>query len=170
MQWSRCILLKVSPKWNNAGIEGSSFPTWGQVWGRLLFGFISFSYCLVGKEEKNLINCTTINLWCDMAWAVITHREKQFTNSSKNSMGKILSGKIIILCIISIYALSHYSYFLLTLETVKNFPNMYILVGFSTVCVSSCIMKFLKTRLLLVSHCFFLVFQFLTPASKAFMI
>lgn len=52
-------------------------------------------------------------------------------------MGKILSGKIIILCIISIYALSHYSYFLLTLETVKHFPNMYILVGFSTVCVSS---------------------------------
>lgn len=66
------------------------------------FGFISFSYCLVGKEEKKLINCTTINLWYDMAWAVITHSEKQFTNSSKNSIGKILSVKMIILCIISI--------------------------------------------------------------------
>lgn len=71
-----------------------------------------------------------------MAWTVITHSEKQFTNSSKNSIGKILSVKIIILCIISIYALSHYSYFLLTLETVKHFPNVHILLGFSTSCVS----------------------------------
>lgn len=116
---------------------------WGQFISHLrfkagcYFGFISFSYCLVGKEEKKLINCTTINLWYDMAWAVITHSEKQFTNSSKNSIGKILSVKMIILCIISIYALAHYSHFLLTLGTVKHFPNVRILVGYSTACVTS---------------------------------
>lgn len=68
---------------------------------------------------------------------IITHSEKQFTNSSKNSIGKILSVKMIVLCIISIYALSHYSSFLLTLGTVKHFPNVHILLGFSTSCVSS---------------------------------
>lgn len=72
-----------------------------------------------------------------MAWAVITHSEKQFTNSSKNSIGKILSVKMIILRIISIYALAHYSYFLVTLGTVKHFPNVHTSVRFFTICVSS---------------------------------
>lgn len=44
---------------------------------------------------------------------------------------------MIILGIISIYALAHYSYFLLILGTVKHFPNVHISVGFSTICVSS---------------------------------
>lgn len=77
---------------------------------------------------------------------------------------------MIILCIISIYSLSYYSYFLLTLETVKHFPNVHILVGFSTSRVSSWYNGISEERVLLVSHCFFLVFQFLTPASKAFLI
>lgn len=44
---------------------------------------------------------------------------------------------MIILCIISIYALAHYSHFLLTLGTVKHFPHVRILVGYSTACVTS---------------------------------
>lgn len=75
-----------------------------------------------------------------MVCAVITHSEKQFTNSSKKkkkkSIGKTLSVKTIILCIISIYALAHYSYFLLTLRMVSHFHRVCILVGCSTICVS----------------------------------
>lgn len=71
-----------------------------------LFQSLSFSYCLAGKEEKK-INQAALQLICDMVCAVITHSEKQFTNSSKKSIGKTLSVKMIILCIISIYALAH---------------------------------------------------------------
>lgn len=101
-----------------------------------------------------------------MAWAVITHKEKQFTNSSKNSMGKILSGKMIILCIISIYALSHYSYFLLTLETVKHFPNIYIL-GFSTVCVSNWYNEISEDKVLTCIQLLFLGFPVFNTSFKS---
>lgn len=70
-----------------------------------------------------------------MAWAVITHREKLFTNSSKNRVGKILSVKMIILGTIPVYALAQL--LLVTPGTVKHFPNERVSVGFSSSCASS---------------------------------